>query len=125
MAFLNKYTMIVEKSSIIPYSKNCTDCVEIKLSKATPYHTTGDGKNERMSRTIISMLKTLSENQKSKLKDYLLKLDFGYNSMTNKPIGHLRFFLMFGRSSELPIDSIFNVNIGMNNEKSYDQFVSD
>ena len=56
----------------------------IKSSKATPYHPIGDGKNERMNRTIISMLKTLNKNQKARWKDYLPKLVFAYNNIINK-----------------------------------------
>ena len=37
----------------------------IKSSRKTPYHPSGDGQTERMNRTIISMLKTLNENQKA------------------------------------------------------------
>ena len=32
---------------------------------------------------------------------------------------------MFGRSSRLPIDSMFPVDIGVTKQKTYDQFVSD
>ena len=97
----------------------------IKSSKTTPYHPSGDGQTERMNRTIISMLKTLNENQKAKWKDHLSKLVFTYNSTINKSTGYSPFFLMFGRSSRLPIDSIFTVDIGVTKQKTYDQFLSD
>ena len=97
----------------------------IKSSKTTPYHPSGDGQTERMNRTIISMLKTLNENQKQRWKDHLSKLVFAYNSTINKSTGYSPFFLMFGRSSRLPIDSMFTFDTGVTNQKTYDQFVTD
>ena len=73
----------------------------------------------------MSMLKTLNENQKARWKDHLSKLVFAYNSTINKSTGYSPFFLMFGRSSRLPIDSMFPVDIGVTKQKTYDQFVSD
>ena len=97
----------------------------IKSSKTTPYHPSRDGQTERMNQTIISMLKTLNENQKARWKDHLSKLVFAYNSSINKSTGYSPFFLMFGRSSRLPIDSMFPVDIGVRKQKTYDQFLSD
>ena len=98
----------------------------IKLSKTIPYHPSGNGQTKRMNRTIISMLKTLNKNQKASWKDYLSKLVFTYNSTINKSTGYSPFFLMFGRSSRLPIDSMFTVDIGeKKTQKTCYQFVSD
>ena len=98
---------------------------DIKSSKTTPYHPSGDGQTKLMNRTIISMLKTLNENQKARWKDHLSKLIFAHNSTINKSTGYSPFFLMFGISSRLPIDSMFPVDIGVTKQKTYDQFVSD
>ena len=97
----------------------------IKSSKATPYHPSGDGETEQMNRTIISMVKTLNENQEARSKDRLSKLFFAYNSTINKSTGYSTFFLMLGRSARLPIDSMFPADIGVTKQKNYDQFVSD
>ena len=61
-----------------------------------------------MSGTIINMLKTLNETEKSTSKYYLSKLFFAYSSKINKSIGYSQFFLMFKRSSKLLIDNIFD-----------------
>lgn len=97
----------------------------IKSTKTTPYHPMGDGQTERMNRTIINMLKTLNETEKSRWKDHLPKLVFAYNSTINKSTGYSPFYLMFGRSSKLPIDSIFNVQNQNTNQKSYEKFVEE
>ena len=78
-----------------------------------------------MNRTIISMVKTLNENQEARSKDHLSKLFFAYNRTINKSTGYSTFFLMLGRSARLPIDSMFPVDIGVTKRKNYDQLVSD
>ena len=97
----------------------------IKSTKTTPYHPMGDGQTERMNRTIINMLKTLNETEKYRWKDHLPKLVFAYNSTINKSTGYSPFYLMFGRSSKLPIDNIFNVENQNTNQKSYEKFVEE
>ena len=97
----------------------------IKSSKTTTYHPSGDGQTKWMNRTIISMLKKLNENKKARWKNHLSKLVFAYNSTINKSTGYSPFFLMFGRSSKLPIDSMFPVDIVVTKQNTYDQFVSD
>jgi len=96
----------------------------ISASNTTPYHPIGDGQAERMNRTLINMLKTLDENHKNNWKYHLPKLMFAYNSTINKTTGYSPFFLMFGRSSRLPIDKIFNIENNDNITKiPYRQFV--
>ena len=79
----------------------------IKASNTTPYHPMGDGQCERLNRTIINMLKSLSDLAKRDWRSQLPKLSFAYNSTSNKTTGFSPFFLMFGRESRLPIDEIF------------------
>ena len=81
----------------------------ITASRTTPYHPMGDGQVERMNRTIINMLKTLSAQEKSNWKTHLSKLAFAYNATINKSTGYAPYFLMFGRSPTLPIDLMFNI----------------
>ena len=70
-----------------------------------------------MNRTIINMLKTLNDSEKANWKNSITKLAFAYNSTVNKSTGFSPFFLMFGRSSRLPIDNIFGI--------IHDKFVED
>ena len=85
----------------------------------------GDGQTERINRTIINMLKTLNEIEKSRWKDHLPKLVFAYNSTINKSTGYSPFYLMFGRSSKLPIDSMLSVQNQDRSQKSYEKFVAE
>ena len=76
-------------------------------SKTTPYHPMGDGQTERMNRTIINILKTLGDKEKKEWAKHLPKLTFAYNVTVNKTTGYSPYYLMFGRSPRLPIDSVF------------------
>ena len=86
----------------------------------------GDGQVERRNRTIINMLKTLNENHKSNWKKQVSKMFFAYHSTINKATGFSPFYLMFGQSSRLPIDSMFDMEADGNKRrhKTYEQFVN-
>ena len=79
----------------------------IKRLRTTPYHPQGNGQTERFNKTIIGMLRTLSDKEKSNWKDALNKMTHAYNSTRNSATGYSPFFLMFGRKPKLPIDAMF------------------
>ena len=96
----------------------------ISKSRTTPYHPQTNGCVERMNSTLLSMLRTLHESEKSKWHLSLNKLIFAYNCTRHDSTGYSPHYLMFGREAVLPLDLVLNTDEEMQN-RDYNQFATD
>ena len=86
--------------------KNLAQFCNIKRIRTSPYHPQTNGQTERMNQTIINMLKTLAERNKSNWKDHIQKLVHAYNCTTHSSTGYSPYYLLFGRVPKVPIDLV-------------------
>lgn len=93
----------------------------ISKIRTTPYHPRGNPV-ERFNRTLLQMLGTLNNKQKSRWKDYVRPLVHAYNCTKSDVTGFSPYELMFGRQPRLPIDLAFGLPVGGQNE-SHSKYV--
>ena len=73
--------------------------------RTTPYHPMGNGQCERFNQTLLKMLGTMEEYQKSDWKAHVLTL-----VIFHKTTGYSPVFLMFGRHPRLANDAFLGLS---------------
>lgn len=95
----------------------------IEKVRTTPYHPRGNPV-ERFNRTLLQMLGTLENKDKSHWKEFVKPLVHAYNCTRNDVTGFSPYELMFGRQPRLPVDLAFGLPAS-SQPKSHSQYVHD
>ena len=82
-------------------------------TRTTPYHPIGNGMPERFNQTLLNMLGTLEDDQKSDWKSYVPPLVHAYNSTRHESTGFLPHCLKFGRHPRLAVDAFLGIKPGI------------
>ena len=92
--------------------KELCSIVSIDKSRTTPYHPMGNGMPGRFNQTLLNMLGTLEDDQKSDWKSYVPSLVHAYNSTRHESTGYSPHYLMFGRHPRLAVDAFLGIKPG-------------
>lgn len=95
----------------------------IQKVRTTPYHPRGNPV-ERFNRTLLQMLGTLENKDKSHWKEYVKPLVHAYNCTRSDVTGFSPYELMFGRQPRLPVDLAFGLPASKQ-PKSHSHYVHD
>ncbi|KAJ7983665.1 hypothetical protein DPEC_G00374330 [Dallia pectoralis] len=90
--------------------------------RTSPYHPRGNPV-ERFNRTLLGMLGTLKDKQKSHWRDYVKPLTHAYNCTKNDVTQFTPYELMFGRQPRLPVDIAFGLPVKYGAPKTHSQYV--
>lgn len=102
--------------------KQLCEVAGIQKIRTTPYHPRGNPV-ERFNRTLLDMLGTLENQDKSHWKDFVKPLVRAYNCTRSEVTGFTPYELMFGRQPRLPVDLAFGLPVKEEQQKSHSQYV--
>jgi len=103
--------------------KELCELAGMAKTNTTPYHAMGNGMPERFNQTLLKMLGTLEDNQKSDWKSHINTLVHAYNVTTHPSTGFSPYYLLFGRHPKLAIDAFLGLSTGDEMAKDKNEFI--
>ena len=97
----------------------------VKKTRTTPYHPMGNGCTERFNRTLISMLRTLEEEQKQHWKRFMPQLVHAYNCTRHSTTGASPHYLLFGRQPRLAADVLLDLHTPGSGARCQTEYIKD
>ena len=92
--------------------ENLCQVAGVKKQSTSPYHPQTNGQCECFNSTLLTMLETLTPEQKKDLKSHVPALVHTYNCTRNAATGFSPCYLLFGRETRLPVDIEFGLQRG-------------
>ena len=83
--------------------------VGVKKLRTSPYHPQGNGACERYNHKVLSMLETLTSEQKTDWKSHVNTVTHAYNCTSHETTGYSPFYLMYWRHPRLPVDILLSL----------------
>ena len=80
------------------------DLLQIKKTRTTAYHPSGNGQVENLNKTVKSLLRSRIEEDPETWDKHLAGCMMAYRSSIHASNGYTLYSLMFGRESRLPLD---------------------
>ena len=77
----------------------------IEKTFTTSFHPQGNGRCERVNRTMLAMLSKYLDESHTEWDRHLPLLVLAYRAQVHRSIGYSPFFMMFGREPRLPVDA--------------------
>ncbi|KAL7866054.1 hypothetical protein SRHO_G00113010 [Serrasalmus rhombeus] len=90
--------------------------------RTTPYHPR-DNPVEQFNRTLLDILGTLQDKDKTCWRDHVRPLVHAYNCTRNEVTGFTPYELMFTRQSRLPVDLAFKLPVQEGQHSSHSEYV--
>ena len=77
----------------------------VEKTFTTSFHPQGNGRCERVNRTVLAMLSKFLDENHSEWDRHLPLLVLAYRSQIHRSLGYSPFMMMFGREPRLPVDA--------------------